>query len=602
MQSAVTTSLQPSQTPGFTGEPCQAGTINCLVSDHPSETCGLDPPPWLDMHGFDDFEKDLDLIDFDIGTIHDIESPIDPQLYNPSISSPIANPAAFDIQNYDWPLSSQKQGQFSMLMSTNKFLALGSEFREKKRRRSSVPHVSTLRRKQRRKTVLFPIATSTKNSSSGNTFSSSYNPYAFSLLSGSPKVDPKVGESKSTVNRIVTMVLSREYLLGLPTSWRDSLMDDQGHEAYHLLHNFAALPMEKLVNSCFREHWGVGCFLQNSAMLKLAQKLANGKIERDQNAVTIVEIFLLGIIAAWGATIDPDENPVLACALTTQIIDLRQDVASKPDSISKFLAFVAMVRLRSTQARKFNFILLTTPSQAQFAFKTGLSQLPAILAETISIAQSLNLHREAALQSVCQNHTVVTQVQRACWVLFCVDKAYAMRWRTFSKEMLPSIEYDPPPHQLMGRDSTESHSSHGNVSQSEDWLLSQCRYAKICARISGSFASLPSSVATTKVQDNEEDDADDDDDDYDANENDYTDDAFDGDASLKPKILTLQKDRTKELLINSILTDLHSCQYIITTTHCYQYGVSISRSSSCGTGPSKSAALIFLDSASPTVD
>ena len=70
--------------------------------------------------------------------------------------------------------------------------------------------------------------------------------------------------------------------------------------------------------------------------------------------------------------------------------------------------------------------------QLQFTFKVGIAQFPAILAETVSVAQSLNLHREDGLQSVRFGRAGAAQVKRACWVLFCIDKAYAMRWRTFS--------------------------------------------------------------------------------------------------------------------------------------------------------------------------
>jgi hypothetical protein len=58
--------------------------------------------------------------------------------------------------------------------------------------------------------------------------------------------------------------------------------------------------------------------------------------------------------------------------------------------------------------------------------------MPAILAETVSVAQSLNMHLEAGLQGLCSVPATITYVKRACWVLFCIDRAYAMRWRTFS--------------------------------------------------------------------------------------------------------------------------------------------------------------------------
>lgn len=70
----------------------------------------------------------------------------------------------------------------------------------------------------------------------------------------------------------------------------------------------------------------------------------------------------------------------------------------------------------------------------QYAFRVGLPQFPSILAETVSVAQSLHLHSEVGVHGACSAHGTysVVQVKRACLVLFCVDKIYAMRWQTFS--------------------------------------------------------------------------------------------------------------------------------------------------------------------------
>lgn len=49
------------------------------------------------------------------------------------------------------------------------------------------------------------------------------------------------------------------------------------------------------------------------------------------------DVFLLGIIAAWGASIDTSELAGLSYALVTQIMDLWQDVMLEPDSVPKFM-------------------------------------------------------------------------------------------------------------------------------------------------------------------------------------------------------------------------------------------------------------------------
>lgn len=99
----------------------------------------------------------------------------------------------------------------------------------------------------------------------------------------------------------------------------------------------------------------------------------------------------------------------------------------------------------------------------------------------MSVAQSLNLHLEAGLVAACGDDLARrVSVRRACWALFCVDKIYAMRWRTFS--LLPFIEYDVPP--------LSSQPTAASASPQEDWLLLQCRYANICSRISQALRSI----------------------------------------------------------------------------------------------------------------
>ena len=117
----------------------------------------------------------------------------------------------------------------------------------------------------------------------------------------------------------------------------------------------------------------MSCFLNKSDILMLIQKHACSERERDQDAILITDVFLLGIMATWGATIDTDEHSGLACAMTAQIMDLRHDVVLEPDSIPKFLvcsaplkcleklvtytslqALIAMVRPPSPAHTKFN--------------------------------------------------------------------------------------------------------------------------------------------------------------------------------------------------------------------------------------------------------
>ena len=53
--------------------------------------------------------------------------------------------------------------------------------------------------------------------------------------------------------------------------------------------------------------------------------------------MSVAELFLLGVLAAWGAIIDAGDHPDLACAMIVQAMSLRSAVVLEPDSISRFL-------------------------------------------------------------------------------------------------------------------------------------------------------------------------------------------------------------------------------------------------------------------------
>jgi hypothetical protein len=71
--------------------------------------------------------------------------------------------------------------------------------------------------------------------------------------------------------------------------------------------------------------------------MMLIYKHVRSKKDGDEHGLPTTDVFLLGVIAAWGATIDANEHTGLAGALVTQVMDLWQDVVLEPDSVSKFL-------------------------------------------------------------------------------------------------------------------------------------------------------------------------------------------------------------------------------------------------------------------------
>jgi hypothetical protein len=53
--------------------------------------------------------------------------------------------------------------------------------------------------------------------------------------------------------------------------------------------------------------------------------------------MSLPNVLLLKIVAAWGAIIDQREYRGLACVMVAQIMELRFDVGLQTDFISKFL-------------------------------------------------------------------------------------------------------------------------------------------------------------------------------------------------------------------------------------------------------------------------
>ncbi|KAE9373181.1 hypothetical protein N431DRAFT_534420 [Stipitochalara longipes BDJ] len=468
--------------------------LNSLASERPSESGDLNQSFWSEIPDFSGFDDGVNFMDFVCGaSTNDRELSIGLQLLSPR-AQPSTGNSAFDNNTPGITLLPSQQGDDALAIAVSAEVAEpifaplspiissaieGSEtfetpksieFPTKRRKLLSPPSSPIQKRRERQKDVLFPTPKSTKISSV--VAPSSYNTYVSALFPSPRRMESRMDESKkSVVNRIAAKLLSRDYLLGLPKAWADSSADDHNQESCLFLENFSALPMKKLFDLCFNEPRG---FLNKFDILMLLQKHTCSEVERDQDVIPIIDVFLLGVIATWGATADINEQPSKVCAMVMQILDLRHAVVREPDSIVKFLGLVAML---------------------QYASKVGLAQLPTILAEAVSVAQSLKLHLEAGLQDVCPVPASRVYVKRACWVLFCADKTYAMRWRTFS--LLPDIEYDLPPLPLDGFH--ESYPSHDHISQEKDWLVTQCRYAKICARISDGLAALPSTSDTEEV-------------------------------------------------------------------------------------------------------
>ncbi|KAI1820837.1 hypothetical protein F4861DRAFT_542572 [Xylaria intraflava] len=385
-------------------------------------------------------------------------------LYSPLARpfSPETTSAARDISEIDWLSRSQTEEAassfpiFTFPLDTTtpvNHLHSGAESARRESRRHALGQSPIQRRQHRRHGSVLSTGRARKLSSAGYDRSSSYNsnPYVSALIPGSRKAEHITTFSKeAAVQRIASKLLSREYLLGLPALWGG---DDVDQVARYTLRTMPDALLKKMIASCFNEPLSVGLFLDESDINRLVQKYRSSADTVEMDESDAIDSFLLTILVAWGATVSASEHAELGYAFNEEVIRLYHAILSEAHTAKKFLALVCI---------------------SQYAFKVGLAQCPAILAQTVSVVQSLDLHLESGLEALSIAGPDINGVKRACWVLFCVDKMHAMRWRTFS--LLPGIEYDPPP---FDSDRHVSRARDGEI----DWLPVWCSYAKICCRI-----------------------------------------------------------------------------------------------------------------------
>ncbi|KAH7321833.1 hypothetical protein BKA65DRAFT_89456 [Rhexocercosporidium sp. MPI-PUGE-AT-0058] len=510
-------------------------SANSQATEHPSNFGELDQPPWTDMTDFGGLDDGNNLFDFTFdSSVCDPQQSTEIQPSSPLLRPSTSNKPGFDMNTSDWSMLSWKQGDDAIPISRQDqmaeptvdplspvaLIAFGNfetlnrsadlESPTKRHRVLSQPSSPIAKRKDQRRSVFSPLSIKV----SADNCLASYKPHVSALFQKSQKEEKPVGDSRiNVVSRVAAKLLSRAYLLGLPKSLIKSSVQEVDQDPSCFVNNFSSLSMPKLFDLCFNEPWGVRCFLDKSDILRVFHTYMGKEAEGDQNRISVADIFLLSIIATWGATLGTKEEPGQELAMFTQVMDLRQYILLEPDSVTKFLGLVVM---------------------AQYAMKLGVSQLPAIIAEAVSVVQSLKLHLESGLESACPIPASRIYAKRACWVLYNIDKTYAMRWRTFS--LLPSIEYNPP---SLSLDDYHGHRPPQRDGQ-EDWLISQCRYATLCARASkGLYASSSGAPITSDSR------------------HDY-DEPDDKSTSTEETDIQNRSEKVHELLVHNLLVDLNS--------------------------------------------
>nr|C9K7C4.1 RecName: Full=AM-toxin biosynthesis protein 12; Flags: Precursor [Alternaria alternata]BAI44748.1 hypothetical protein [Alternaria alternata] len=157
---------------------------------------------------------------------------------------------------------------------------------------------------------------------------------------------------------------------------------------------------------------------------------------------------------AWGALLDPEVSSASKVALLDAVLEASTLLLRQNGSVRKFLALVAVLCL---------------------AEKTGSDNLPALILGSISTAASLSLHLETALRKSCVSNDQAVQTKRAMWILYCIDKSYALRWQTFSLVGDGSLPTTNPPDTALP--------SEVATTLSLEWLRIRSQYSKICSNI-----------------------------------------------------------------------------------------------------------------------
>lgn len=125
--------------------------------------------------------------------------------------------------------------------------------------------------------------------------------------------------------------------------------------------------------------------------------------------------------------------------------------------------------------------------------------MDVLLSSCVSVARSLRLHSSEALERLCTGHQQRVMVQRACWLLDCIDKEYAMRTCKFevSRDVVghsicEQLETDMTDLKISWHSHIEyliPQRGNTNFGNGQDLLLMRHRYANACSRINRRRAS-----------------------------------------------------------------------------------------------------------------
>ncbi|KAJ6201206.1 hypothetical protein J3E72DRAFT_180083, partial [Bipolaris maydis] len=229
---------------------------------------------------------------------------------------------------------------------------------------------------------------------------------------------------KQAVLAKIKALLSLENQISISNLLRNT---NYGEEHRDLVLN--SLPMKNLIQRAFNDTGSLSLFIKKQDIIHIQERLSNA----ERPFINISDMSLLLTSLAWGALSDPEVTPGTKLALLDTMLELC------------------------------------------LAEKVGSDNLPALILASISTIASLSLHLESALHSYCISDEQIIQTKQAMWIVYCIDKSYALRWHTFSlvnDASLPALEM-----------SNKALPSDDSTVASLQWLLVRLQYSRIALNI-----------------------------------------------------------------------------------------------------------------------
>ncbi|EUC26878.1 hypothetical protein COCCADRAFT_42192 [Bipolaris zeicola 26-R-13] len=206
----------------------------------------------------------------------------------------------------------------------------------------------------------------------------------------------------------------------------------------------------KLVQKAFREPGGLSLFTKEQDVTRIQERFLDPK----NLPIDVSDMSLLIVSMAWGALLDPEMSSISKATLLDAALEISTLLLRQNGSVRQFLALVAVLCL---------------------AERTGLENLPALILGSVSNAASLGLHLDPVLRKLCTSDEQAIQTKRAMWVLYCIDKSYALRWNAFSLVGDDFLVTTNPPDNVIDSDLA--------AIASLEWLCVRSQYSKICSNI-----------------------------------------------------------------------------------------------------------------------